>query len=51
MHSNDGVGIVYARPASFQIQNVAYVRRVYWTQSKNKNLVLSNELIKVELPP
>ena len=29
MHSKDGVRIVYARPASFQIQNGGCVIRVY----------------------
>ena len=32
MHSKDGVRIVYARPASFQIQNVGCVIRVYYGQ-------------------
>ena len=36
MHSKDGVGIVYARPASFQIQNVGYVIRVSRSQMPHR---------------
>ena len=39
MHSKDGVDIVYARPASFQIQNGGYVIRVYCSQRNDELMV------------